>query len=113
MDALSTFLGLQAPLCGLPSGRPFVVANLCKICLAIVFLLSLVSGVFVFPATFATGLAALVGTSGIFFSNFYVSAGSLDAFSVGFAGLSNSLGVPFNFPSAGGCLSTGAGSTSG
>ena len=111
--ALSTFLDLPAPVWGLPSGRVSVVANLCKICSATVFLLSLVSGIFVCPATFATGLVALVGPSGIFFSNFDVPAGPLDAFSVGFVILAGSLGVPPNFPSMGGCFAMGASSTSG
>ena len=64
MVALSAFFfDLPSPVWGLPSGRVSVIANLCKICLATVFLFSLVPGIFVCPATFATGLAALVGPS--------------------------------------------------
>ena len=69
-------------------------------------------GIFVCPATFATGLAALVGPSGIFFSSFDVPAGPLDAFSAGFVVLAGSLGVPSNFPSMGGRFIMGADSTS-
>ena len=81
MVALSAFLDLPAPVWGLPWGRVSIIANLCKICSATVFLLSLVPSIFVCPATFATGFAALVGPSGIIFSSFDVPAGSLDAFS--------------------------------
>ena len=99
---LSAFLDLPAPVWGLPSGRVSVIANLCKICSATVFLLLFVSSIFVCPATFATGLAALVRPSGIFFSGFCVPAGKLDAFSAGFVAPADSLGVPSSLPSMGG-----------
>ena len=82
-DFASIFSGLPIPVRGLPSGRTSF-ANLCRICSAIVFLLSLVPGVFVCPATFAIGLFALVGPSGIFSAGFVASAGLRDAFSAGF-----------------------------
>ena len=83
-DFASIFSGLPIPVRGLPSGRISVFANLCRICSATVFLLSLVPAVFVCPATFAIGLFALVGPSGIFSAGFVASAGLRDAFSTGF-----------------------------
>ena len=82
-DFASIFSGLPIPVRGLPSGRTSF-ANLCRICSAIVFLLSLVPGVFVCPATFAIGLFALVGPSVIFSAGFVASAGLRDVFSTGF-----------------------------
>ena len=107
-DFASIFSGLPIPVRGLPSGRTSF-ANLCRICSATVFLLSLVPGVFVCPATFAIGLFALVGPSGIFSAGFVASAGLRDAFSAGFigpVGLLNAFSVP---PLGGAAPTTGCG----
>ena len=83
-DFTSIFSGLSVPVRGLPSGRVSAFASLCKICSATVFLLSLVPGIFVCPATFTIGLFALVRPSGIFSTGFVASAGLRDVFSTGF-----------------------------
>jgi len=87
----SAFLGLLVPVWGLLSWRLF--ASLCRICSLTVFLSLFVPGVFAFPVTFAIGFVISAETLGVFFSNFDVFVGSLGAFSVGSAGLSDPTGV--------------------
>ena len=94
-DFTFAFSDLPVPVQGLPSGRVSVIANLCKICSATVFLLSLVPGIF------ATGFVALVRSSGTFSTGFVASAGPLDAFSTGFVAPAGLLGAFSIFSSRG------------